>query len=136
MSAPALPAADSARLDAWLDRACLFKTRSEAQRACRAGKVLVNSQPAKAHRALKAGDTIEIERPSDRRQTIVVRALAERHVAKSVARELYEDHTPPPTDEEIEARQLRRLMRVSRPWPEAAPQSRDQRILRRLRGKG
>ena len=130
------PAADHARLDAWLDRACLFRTRSEAQRACREGKVEVNGQPAKAHRPLKAGDTIEIVRPSDRRQMIVVLALADRHVPKAAARELYEDRTPPPTAEEVEARQLRRLMRASRPWPEAAPASRDRRILRKLSGKG
>jgi ribosome-associated heat shock protein Hsp15 len=135
-SAPAPSAADHARLDAWLDRACLFKTRSEAQRACRAGKILVNGQPAKAHRPLKPGDAVEIVRPSDRRQTIVVRALADRHVAKADARELYDDRTPPPTAEEIEARQLRRLMRVSQPWPDTAPKRRDQRTLRRLRGKG
>ena len=30
------------RLDQWLDVACLFKTRSEAQKACRLGKVSVN----------------------------------------------------------------------------------------------
>ena len=29
------------RLDVWLDVACLFKTRAEAQRACRGGKVEV-----------------------------------------------------------------------------------------------
>jgi ribosome-associated heat shock protein Hsp15 len=134
--APAPPAADHARLDAWLDRACLFKTRSEAQRACRAGKVEVNGQAAKAHRPLKAGDVVEIVRPSDRRQTIVVRVLADRHVPKAEARELYEDRTPPPTTEEVEARQLQRLMRASQPWPEAAPASRDRRLLRNLRGKG
>ena len=136
MPAPAPPAAETARLDAWLDRACLFKTRSEAQRACRAGKVEVNGQPAKPNRSLKPGDTIAILRPSDRRQTLVVRALVDTHVSKAMARELYEDRTPPPTPEELEARQLRRLMRASRPWPDAAPQSRDRRALRRLSGKG
>ena len=30
------------RLDIWLDVACLFKTRSEAQKACKLGKVTVN----------------------------------------------------------------------------------------------
>ncbi|PYQ73941.1 MAG: heat-shock protein Hsp15, partial [Acidobacteria bacterium] len=35
------------RLDVWLDIACLFKTRSEAQDACKTGRVSVNRQPAK-----------------------------------------------------------------------------------------
>ena len=39
------------RLDIWLDVACLCKTRSEAQKACKGGKVEVNGQPAKARKA-------------------------------------------------------------------------------------
>ena len=42
------------RLDLWLDIACLFKTRSEAQKACKNGKIDVNGQPAKPHRVVKA----------------------------------------------------------------------------------
>src|SRR5437773_2974082 len=82
------------RLDVWLDVACLFRTRAEAQRACKGGKIEVNRQPAKPHRLLRVGDQIEIGRPYGRRQRIVVRALADRHVAKAQARELYEDLTP------------------------------------------
>ena len=40
------------RLDLWLDIACLFKRRSEAQKACKNGKTDVNGQPAKPHREL------------------------------------------------------------------------------------
>ena len=47
------------RLDVWLDVTCLFKTRSEAQKACRGGKVDVNGQAAKPHRELKPGDELE-----------------------------------------------------------------------------
>ena len=39
--------ADSVRIDVWLDVSCLFKTRSEAQKACKGGKVSVNGQSAK-----------------------------------------------------------------------------------------
>ena len=44
------------RVDLWLDVACLFKTRSEAQRACGGGKVDVNGASAKAHRDKKWGE--------------------------------------------------------------------------------
>ena len=47
--------ANGVRLDVWLDVACLFRTRSEAQKACRAGKVSVNGQPAKPNRHLRIG---------------------------------------------------------------------------------
>ena len=49
------------RLDVWLDVACLFRTRAEAQRACKGGKIEVNRQPAKPHRLLRVGDQIDID---------------------------------------------------------------------------
>ena len=48
----------SQRIDLWLDVVCLYKTRSQAQTACKAGKVEVNGQSAKAHRALREGDAV------------------------------------------------------------------------------
>ena len=100
---------ESLRLDIWLDVACLFRTRSEAQKACKSGRVEVNDQAAKPHREIRPGDTISIKRPLGRRQRVVVKALADRHIAKAEARELYEDITPPPTPEEVEARHVARL---------------------------
>jgi ribosome-associated heat shock protein Hsp15 len=97
------------RLDIWLDVACLFKTRSEAQRACKVGRIVVNGIVAKPHRDVRVGDELVISRPAGRRQTIVVRGLAETHLAKAAARELYEDRTPPPTPEEVEMRRVERL---------------------------
>ena len=47
---------DPVRLDVWLDVACLFRTRSEAQKACKGGKIRV----VKAFRAaLKIGEQID-----------------------------------------------------------------------------
>ena len=122
------------RLDVWLDIACLFKTRSDAQRACRTGKIAVNRQSAKSNRRLRVGDEIEISRPFGRKQTIRVRTLADRHIPKADAHELYEDLTPPPTQDEIEARKLARLWRAAT-TPPHAPDKRDRRAVRRLRGK-
>ena len=82
------------RLDLWLDIACLFKTRSEAQKACKNGKIDVNGQPAKPHREIKVGDEIVLHRPLGRRQRVVVQAVAEKHLPKAEARELYKDLTP------------------------------------------
>lgn len=101
------------RLDVWLDVACLFKTRSEAQRECKVGRVTVNGVVAKPHRELKAGDELVISRPGGRKQRLVVRRLADKHIAKSAARELYEDRTPPPTAEEIESRRIEKLFQAS-----------------------
>ena len=119
------------RLDVWLDIACLFKTRSEAQKACKGGKVDVNGQSAKPQRDLKEGDEIDITRPLGRRQRVVVRGFSAQHIPKPDARKLYEDITPAPSPEEAE---LLRLARLARPHVRAAgagAPGRDER--RRLR---
>jgi len=127
------PPPERLRLDVWLDVACLFKTRSEAQRACQSGRVDVNGARAKPHREVRTGDEIVISRPLGRKQRVVVRGLAERHVAKAEARALYDDLTPPPTPEELE---LRRLAALARPYrlTTSAPDKRQRRALRRLKG--
>jgi len=128
------PADDGPRLDVWLDVACLFKTRSEAQKACKAGKVDVNGQTAKPNRHVRAGDLIEISRPFGRKQQVRIAALADRHVAKPEARRLYDDLTPEPTPQEIEARRQARLYRAA-VTPPHAPDRRQRRVLRKMRGK-
>jgi ribosome-associated heat shock protein Hsp15 len=125
---------EGARLDVWLDVACLFKTRSEAQKAVRGGKVSVNGQSAKPNRRLRIGDELEISRPLGRKQRVRLLGIADRHVARADARRLYEDLTPPPTPEEIEARRLERIFRAAT-TPLRAPDKRQRRELRRLKGK-
>jgi len=119
------------RLDVWLDVACLFKTRSEAQKACKGGKIDVNGQAARPHREIKLGDVIELSRPHGRRQRVVVAGLADRHVPKSEARLLYQDTTPPPSPEEQE---LMDLMRLAGPRRRLVSGTPDRRERRRLRG--
>ena len=116
------------RLDVWLDVACLFKTRSEAKRACEGGKVEVNGERAKPHRSLRDGDQVRISRGFGRHQTVVVRAVMDAHVKKSDARTLYEDLTPKPTPEETEMRRMERIYRAS-----AAAAGTDKRKRREVR---
>lgn len=126
------------RLDVWLDVACLYRTRSEAQKACRGGKVDVNGQTTKPHRDIKAGDEIEISRPLGRKQNVIVRGFAEQHIPKADARLLYEDVTPNPSPEELE---MMRMARLARPFVRAAnagsPDKRERREIRRIKeGQG
>jgi ribosome-associated heat shock protein Hsp15 len=130
---PAAPVTQ--RIDVWLDIACLYRTRSMAQKACRAGRVDVNGTVARPDRALRVGDEVAIQRGPERRQTVVVRGFAARHVEKAVARALYEDRTPPPTPEELERRRWDRLLRAAAPPPPRSPDRRDRRALRRLKGR-
>ena len=124
------PSTDSVRLDVWLDVACLFKTRSEAQQACKGGKVDVNGRAAKPHREVKTGDVVEITRTLGRRQRVVVRAVLDQHIAKAQARALYEDTTPPPSPEE---QALLDLLRVARPHHRRDVGTSNRRERRRIR---
>jgi ribosome-associated heat shock protein Hsp15 len=122
-------------LDVWLDVACLFKTRSEAKRACEGGKVEVNGDSAKPNRSLREGDRIRITRGQGRFQDIIVRIAIDQHVKKSEARALYDDTTPRPTPEEIEARRVERAYRAAA-RAAGTPDRRRRRELRRMKEGG
>ena len=123
---------DPVRIDVWLDVACLFKTRSEAQRACKRGRVDLNGHPAKPHRTIRIGDELQITRPFGRKQRILVRDVRDTSVAKADARRLYEDLTPPPTAAEVEIRRLERIYRAATALARS-PDKRARRELRRLK---
>ncbi len=120
----------SVRLDVWLDVACLFRTRSEAQRAAKGGKVEINGHRAKPHREIRTGDEIRITRPDGVTQVVTITGLAEHHIPRADARALYEDRTPAPTEEELALRML--LRRAGRA---PAPDKQQRRQLRRLKGR-
>lgn len=117
----------------WLDVSCLFKTRSEAQRACNSGKVEVNGASGKAHRAVHIGDEIRITRGSGTPQIVIVLGLAERSLPKAEARLLYEDRTPAPPPEEIALRRAERIFRAAQ-RAAGPPDKRQRRALKKVRG--
>ena len=57
----------------------------------------MNGATAKPHKLVRSGDWVEIGGDVKRRWRVT--ALAERRGPASVARTLYEDHTPPPPPE-------------------------------------
>jgi ribosome-associated heat shock protein Hsp15 len=123
------------RLDAWLDVACLFKTRSEAKRACDSGHVEVNGDRAKPHRLVREDDRLRINRGFGRHQDVVVRVLIGQHVKKAEARALYDDVTPAPTPEEVERRRIERAYRAAA-QAAGTPDRRRRRELRRAKEGG
>lgn len=120
------------RLDVWLDVACLMKTRSEAKRACEGGKVEVNGDRAKPHRALVEGDRIRITRGEGRHQDVIVRVLLDQHVPKAEARALYDDVTPKPSPAEVEMRRMERAYRAAA-RAAGTPDRRRRREIRRFK---
>ncbi len=126
--------ADGIRLDVWLDVACVAKTRSQAKELCDGGKVEVGGVRAKAHRLIRTGDRIAVTVAPGRRRELVVRGLAETHVARAAARELYEDVTPEPSAEEIELRRLERFAPPpAPPRGSGRPEKRARREMERMR---
>lgn len=125
-TAPDDAAPERVRLDAWLDVACVCRTRSAARQACLGGKVDVNGARAKPHREIRAGDRIAITTASGRKRRLVVKAVAARHVPKPAARALYDDVTPPRTPAQDE---LQDLLRLAGPPPggRGAPDRRQRR---------
>ena len=130
MTDPIIPV----RLDVWLDVTCLYRTRSEAQKACLGGKVEVNGQSCKPHRHLRVGDELRLSRPFGRKQTVTVVGLADRHLPKSEARLLYQDTSPPLSEEEKEMRRIERVYRAIMQRTHA-PDKRERRALRKLKGR-
>jgi ribosome-associated heat shock protein Hsp15 len=120
------------RLDAWLDVACIFPTRSQAKAACEGGKVDVNGDRAKPHREIRPGDRVGVSRRDGERRELVVRGLAQRSIPRAEARTLYEDVTPPLAPEVAEARRLDRLLAPR--GDRGKPEKRERRERRRLKG--
>lgn len=82
------------RVDSWLWAIRIYKTRSAATTACRAGHVRVNDDKAKAAQTVKPGDELRVRISGFDRILIVRRTLAKR-VGAPVAALAYEDRTPP-----------------------------------------
>lgn len=85
----------SARVDAWLWAVRLYKTRSAATAACRAGHVRVNGERVKAAQAVREGDEIR-SREGGFDRIVVVRKLLVKRVGAPVAATALTDLTPPP----------------------------------------
>ncbi len=125
----------SVRLDKWLQVARVFKTRSQATRACTAGRVRVDGRPAKAHHSVRPGERIDVAAGRVRR-TLVIVALAERPLPKAEAATLFEEQTEArrvpdrdTTDEVVPGS----LPSVGRERGTGRPSKRERRQLDRLR---
>lgn len=77
------------RLDKYLQTSRLIKRRAVATELCRAGRVWVNDQPAKAGKELRVGDRITVNFGSKGRVECEVLVLPEGAVRKEEAASLY-----------------------------------------------
>lgn len=84
---------DSVRIDKYLWAIRVFKTRSDAADACNGNKVKLNGVNAKAAKAVKPGDTIEVRRGSALLSYRVVR-LSESRMGAALVPNFAENLTP------------------------------------------
>jgi ribosome-associated heat shock protein Hsp15 len=126
------PELASVRLDIWLDVACIFPTRTQAKAACEGGKVDVAGDRAKPHREIRVGERLGVSGRDGTRRELIVRGLAERSIPKAQARKLYEDVTPPPAPQVVEARRLDRMLAPR--GDDGRPDKRERRERRKLKG--
>lgn len=94
------------RLDKWLQVARVFKTRSQATKACNLSRVRVNGQTVKPHRHLAIGDEVEIE-IRDWTRRLVVRELRDKPLPKAEVSRLFDDLSPPRPEPDPWARWMR-----------------------------
>ena len=119
---------DTARVDAWLWAVRVFKTRSAATAACRAGHVRVNGDRAKAAQAVRVGDQLRV-RIAGFDRILIVRQPITKRVGAPLAAAAMEDLTPPPPSPETVALVPQRDRGAGRPT------KRERRDIDRLRGR-
>ena len=122
-----MDALSSARVDSWTWAVRLFRTRSLATAACRAGHVKVNGVKVKAAQSLRVGDEVRV-RTAGFDRILVVSRLVVKRIGATVAAECYVDQTPPPPPREEVALVPMRDRGAGRPT------KRERRDIEELRG--
>lgn len=118
----------SVRVDSWLWAIRVYKTRSAATAACRAGHVRVGGDKAKAAQIVRPGDELRVRIAGFDRILVVKKPIAKR-VGAPVAALAYDDLTPPPPPRESVAFVPVRDRGAGRPT------KRERRDIDRLRGR-
>jgi ribosome-associated heat shock protein Hsp15 len=117
---------ESTRIDRWLWAVRLYKTRSAATDACRAGHVKLNGAAVKAAATVKAGDRITARINSWERDVEIV-SIIDKRVGAPLAAACLVDHSPPRPEFDPIATAFARDPSSGRPT------KRDRRQLDRLR---
>lgn len=115
------------RIDAWVWAVRLYKTRTAAAAAVKAGHVKLNGVAIKPSSPVVVSDRVRVW-VDHRLYDVEVTRLISKRVGAPIARECYVDHSPPPPPKEILASQPRRDRGAGRPT------KKERREIDRLRG--
>ena len=116
---------ESVRIDSWLWAVRVYKTRSAATTACRAGHVRVNGDKIKAAQSVRIGDEVRV-RIAGFDRILIVRQLLVKRVGAPLAALAVDERTPP--------REPQAALAV-RDRGAGRPTKRERREIDRLRGR-
>lgn len=119
------------RIDKWLWAVRLYKTRSLATEACKAGRVKMANQPVKASRVLKPGDEIEVHL-GVLNKIVKVKELLHNRVGPKLVEQYLIDLTPKEEYERLEL--IREFNYEKRPRGTGRPTKLDRRQIEQLKG--
>ena len=123
---------ENCRIDKWLWATRVYKTRTLASVACKAGKVKVKETNVKPSRIVSSGEIVLVRKDGVTRTIKVIAALEKRVGAKLVP-DYLEDLTP---KEEYEAaRERNRGQGIGQPSGAGRPTKRRRRMLDKFFGK-
>ncbi|QJD94923.1 RNA-binding S4 domain-containing protein [Mucilaginibacter robiniae] len=88
-----MPEKEKLRIDKYLWAIRIFKTRTLATEACKAGRVKLNGQNVKASHEVKLGETYNVSKGLERK-ILTVTGLLENRVDAKTAVNFYADLTP------------------------------------------
>ena len=123
---------DNCRIDKWLWATRIFKTRSQATAACKAGKVKIQDLAAKPARVIKPDEILTVRKDGMIRTIKVIQTLNKRVNAKFVA-DYMGDLTPAKEYEEARARN--KVEGFRQPRGAGRPTKRRRRMLDKFFGK-
>ncbi|RPH95007.1 RNA-binding S4 domain-containing protein [candidate division KSB1 bacterium] len=124
------------RIDIWLHRSRMFKSRTQATSACREGKIMINEKFADAGDNVAEGDTVKI-RMRGLYRAYLVKEAADINLSKQDAKRMYEEVTAPDALEKF-----RQVESAYREWRTGAkkeagprPTKKSRRDMDKMRGK-
>ena len=124
------------RIDVWLHRARLFKSRTQATSACREGKIMIGEKFADAGDLVQEGNEIKIRQRGLYRAYRILEA-ADINLSKQEAKRMYEEITAADVIEKFrEVETANKVWRLSAKQGDGArPTKKSRREIEKLRGR-
>ena len=120
---------ETTRIDRWLWAVRVYKTRSDATRACAGGHVEIDGRTVKPASKVQVGQRVHA-RVGQRERILDITRIIDKRVGAAVAVECYVDHSPPPPERPLEALFGERERGAGRPT------KRERRQIDRYLGRG